>query len=464
MIYEHHNLLSWFFPFEHLSHGHFAVGILSILFYILLFVTAEFLMRNVQGKAVRGLIVAIVASFLAFVSVAYAMCPMGFVPPGRIYHPDDNTRGLLVFASGQEKLILEPSFTGNAKDFGLVLPVPSRPELKEAPADLFKELQDLTNPIVPGKGMRMFEAAPQASSDVTIIEQKDVGDYTATTLTAESANALIAWLDTNGYHYNPSDRENLDYYVRKGGFYFVALKVNMQKAKVDEKGFLSGRLRPIEFSFTAAAPMLPLRSMASDMEPMNFTLYTLSDSAYYIPGAEILYSKQVSGEDLAKVPTLKEYAALDKWLVRNNVRFDPKQIGEDLRLLNGGRKLEIAVGAKRRVNPHLTPGQSGIIESQTATVAYVGGIDLAPTAEAFSRNLMRSSRGNDVKLLQIMLRDAGVYPEGLITGYFGPLTHKAVIRYQDMRKHQILAPIELSSGTGYVGAMTRKVLNETSAL
>ena len=54
----------------------------------------------------------------------------------------------------------------------------------------------------------------------------------------------------------------------------------------------------------------------------------------------------------------------------------------------------------------------------------------------FTRSLSRGSSGDDVRKLQEFLaRDKEIYPDGLITGYFGPLTEAAVKKWQE--KHQI---------------------------
>jgi peptidoglycan hydrolase-like protein with peptidoglycan-binding domain len=61
-------------------------------------------------------------------------------------------------------------------------------------------------------------------------------------------------------------------------------------------------------------------------------------------------------------------------------------------------------------------------------------------------------QNDQVKLLQTMLaKDASIYPEALITGYYGSLTRAAVIRFQ--RKHDI-------EQTGIAGPITREKLNE----
>jgi len=53
-----------------------------------------------------------------------------------------------------------------------------------------------------------------------------------------------------------------------------------------------------------------------------------------------------------------------------------------------------------------------------------------------------------------------LYPEGLITGYFGPLTEKAVQRFQLKYKIVNSKTPESDPGYGYVGPKTRGKLNE----
>ena len=59
---------------------------------------------------------------------------------------------------------------------------------------------------------------------------------------------------------------------------------------------------------------------------------------------------------------------------------------------------------------------------------------------------------SDVKCLQQFLKSKGpgIYPEGLVTGYFGPLTKAAVQRYQ--LSQSIIT-------TGYFGPLTRAAVN-----
>ena len=52
-----------------------------------------------------------------------------------------------------------------------------------------------------------------------------------------------------------------------------------------------------------------------------------------------------------------------------------------------------------------------------------------------------------------------IYPEGYVTGNFGELTRSAVIRFQERYIDEILRPLDLESGTGYVGSATISKIN-----
>lgn len=75
-------------------------------------------------------------------------------------------------------------------------------------------------------------------------------------------------------------------------------------------------------------------------------------------------------------------------------------------------------------------------------------------------DLRYGDRNEKVRLLQTWLaKDSTVYPEALVTGYFGLLTQKAVIRFQEKYREEILSPLRLISGTGLAGKATRAKLN-----
>jgi hypothetical protein len=79
-----------------------------------------------------------------------------------------------------------------------------------------------------------------------------------------------------------------------------------------------------------------------------------------------------------------------------------------------------------------------------------------------NQNLYYGLKNEQVKCLQQFLKSQGseIYPEGLVTGYFGPLTQKAVIRFQERYASDILLPLGLENGTGFVGQKTRAKINQ----
>ncbi len=92
-------------------------------------------------------------------------------------------------------------------------------------------------------------------------------------------------------------------------------------------------------------------------------------------------------------------------------------------------------------------------------LASQGGV----SCSQLTRDLSFGMRGDrEVSCLQELLKtkEPGLYPEGLVTGNFFSLTQAAVIKFQEKYAQEILAPIGLFQGTGYVGSLSRKKLNQ----
>lgn len=99
-------------------------------------------------------------------------------------------------------------------------------------------------------------------------------------------------------------------------------------------------------------------------------------------------------------------------------------------------------------------------EGITPVATSTNSLTSVPTRSWSGVTLSIGSSGNDVLQLQALLaRDSEVYPEGQVSGYFGALTKKAVIRFQEKYADAILRPLNLTEGTGMVGAATRAHLD-----
>lgn len=118
-------------------------------------------------------------------------------------------------ATKTEHFIRRATFSSAAKDFGFLVPTPTKPELSEAGDEAFTALADLTAPRVitqssPAGGCGrgtiypiVGKAAP-APAGVAVLETKRVAGHDAAVLQADDAEALTKWLKDHGYESSPA--------------------------------------------------------------------------------------------------------------------------------------------------------------------------------------------------------------------------------------------------------------------
>ncbi len=93
------------------------------------------------------------------------------------------------------------------------------------------------------------------------------------------------------------------------------------------------------------------------------------------------------------------------------------------------------------------------------TISFAG----MPPCETLMRNLKLGDSGADVRMLQVLLNtlpdtriaSTGAGSPGQESTYFGMKTKLAVTKFQELYRNDILTPVGLSRGTGFVGGGTR---------
>lgn len=446
--------------------------------------------------------------FVATTQSAAAFCTWGIFPQERQYEPLNATEAFVAYENGVQTLVLQPEWQGDVTDFAIVYPTPSRPDIVEAPEWIFDELNNATNPWLPVPMALMEDDMDFASADeaeeksVTVVEEKQVGEYEVSVLTATDADDLAEWLEDNDYNYTAGDADKVEYYVEQGGFYFIALKVDadhfeppimwleddisdeedesMEDEDVEaveedmliEPAALTrpvddwfwGRLSPLQITFKTDQPQLPMRTLKSDMPEMTFDLYTLADQALFVPGVDTVYANVVDAEFLSQTKSIANYNPRGKWLVRQEVVFDPGNSDADLYLATAPTATFTTVdpGSQVRFDPAALDADTGIIPGNRGQVVYTDGRN----DFTFTRSLTIGSTGADVLALQQLLNDegftvseTGAGAPGQETTYFGGRTQQALIKYQNFYRADILEPVGLQFGTGYFGPSTIVFVN-----
>lgn len=193
--------------------------------------------------------------------------------------------------SKAETFTVQPKFAGNAVDFGMVIPTPSRPKLDEMPRDFFRHLALYTVLLpLPQRIRDPFESqqentrryklasasrpAAGARNDhgVTVLEAGVVGSLDYKILEAERADGLYQWLRENGYSYS-GDEKTLQHYIEKK-WVFTAMKIDTKQMKKNADGSYAGEVTPTRFAFASDQLVYPLRitqiSVKSETEALFY--------------------------------------------------------------------------------------------------------------------------------------------------------------------------------------------------
>jgi hypothetical protein len=180
-----------------------------------------------------------------------------------------------------ESFTVQPKFEGNALDFGMVIPTPSKPKLDEMPRDFFKELavysilkkrEQPQSKLLPVPALLgNFAGRSGATREqllkegggaarpptVKVLEAGVVGNLDYKIIEAGRADDLFAWLKENKYSYS-GDEATLDFYIKKQ-WLFTVMKIDTMQMKKNADGTFAGEVTPTRFQFASEQLVYPLK-------------------------------------------------------------------------------------------------------------------------------------------------------------------------------------------------------------
>jgi hypothetical protein len=198
-------------------------------------------------------------------------------------------------------ITMASDYEGAAKEFALVIPVPTFIERKQIGVVETKTVDHIDaytaprlveyhdpDPCVVPRPVPNVASAPlgyaqiapasvqkrDAALGVTIEASYDVGEYDVLILSAKESNGLATWLTENGYRIPPGAATVLASYIKQNMRFFVA-KVNLDRMRLLGNGYL----RPLQVRYESAKFMLPLRlGTVNASGPQDLIIYALSRS------------------------------------------------------------------------------------------------------------------------------------------------------------------------------------------
>jgi hypothetical protein len=266
--------------------------------------------------------------------------PCGFVPPPYINAvPLARTgvqRTYVFWKDGVETIAIRPGFTGKVEEFGMLVPLPSPPEIKKMPDEFFTHIASAIDPPevvidlrpqrwnsrsmgMPSVAMSAAEGKADrdlAFDEVRVLKQEAVGMYEVAVLEAGSAKALDKWMTEHKFKY-PAGMDAVvnDYVASK--WCFVAVKTRIgPKAQTDpvpgmknkpktEKPPLAsfdGYIQGMGFRFTTPKAVVPMRlatyNKADDRRQIVYVLTSEPVKFEGVPESRVV--RQIDGAKLGR--------------------------------------------------------------------------------------------------------------------------------------------------------------------
>ena len=197
-----------------------------------------------------------------------------------------------IHGDGTITATVEIRYQGDPRDFSWVVPVPTQLGEEDldvlAPQNALLLLDDATRPqVIPppteclrpdappspfGNEVTLLSASDGGGDGVDVIDLPVVGPFEPQMLRADSADALVDWLNENDYLITPEMEPMVGEYVASG-MWFLALKLRADAGVAD--------IKPISMTYPGERPLVPIQLTGVAAEPeMGILTFIAADSRY----------------------------------------------------------------------------------------------------------------------------------------------------------------------------------------
>jgi hypothetical protein len=313
------------------------------------------------------------------------------VPPDLPYQ-----RAIISYQDGEELLILQSKFEGEADDFGWVIPMPVPPKLgsikREISEDFFWHLGQSTLPkvirvretlfitvflillglvvlliveriscavrrkplpkffqgslnhpllIIPILFVVAAISIPNLLSSrlagVEILSKKQVGVYDVKVIKASNALELINWLNEHKYQFTKQDEAAFNSYIQRG-WCFVTARINTAELKKNEFRSNEGVVNPLVMVFPSTGIVYPLKLTATVGSKTEILLYVFAQNKVQTDNRFEMEWAGESDSSVAKLPVespdnLDVNRFRGMYLTKFRGKLLPEQMDNDLILI-----------------------------------------------------------------------------------------------------------------------------------
>ncbi len=239
----------------------------------------------------------------------------------KITIPDQEA--LIHYRDGVETLVIETRFNAEGDRFAWLVPLPAMPQIAPVTTGVFPTLRILFQPrvvhnidayyvaailiafpaicllcrkyrvflwytallflgsiLLPSFGTAgsLGSATPTGADSVKVHARQFVGSYEIATVSSEQPDALLKWLEVNGFVAPPRTQTAIAAYTSEG-WVFAAIKLRR-----DKNDGTTSAPHPLAFTFPTSRAVYPLRLTGTHDGPCRIDLYVLGSQRASLPG------------------------------------------------------------------------------------------------------------------------------------------------------------------------------------